>query len=951
MKTSIRFLGAFIFCMLCLVKANAQGLSLSFNLKETDTLANMIADSKKYDIASLTLAGHINDVNTKYIQDLNLNGKLSNLDLSNVISISPSTQNREIVIKGYNKYNINSISTILQYYGCPKGSADSLAQKYPGHSAYGPVKISIRDQIHQKQTVRSYLLIYEPDAYFWGTHTSSKTCVFPMSVLFPLRIFDINSFKKFILPSNLICVGGYDCSYRVKSCEEYVLGNKIHVIGENAFKDSHIGTITFNSTISEIKANAFENATGNCLANSQFVESVESIGDNAFKNSSLLEDTNRSVTLQAKKIGNNAFSHAVIPKYLSLPNIHELGDSAFMATNIESVDIGNIIKVIRNSIFENCTALQIINGGANINYIGKRAFYKCNQLNAFTPSNNLGTIEQEAFADNTALVSFSIPNNATSIGYNAFARSGLKELDLGLFGDYRRDIVSGCDSLEIIAVSSDNTKLKSANGVLLSKDGTKIISYPCAKEDAMYEISNQVTEVADSAFYSVNKLRSLTISETVTQIGKSPFTNSSILEITALPASLPNVTDNETGLDQSKVRLYVHEKDYSTYYIGKYWGDFKKIFILEKATSPDNLINVEVAGTLPEYIGYGNQNKYNTLRLSGYLDSDDIRYLREMAGRDVRGNKTSVVLTDLDFSQASIVKGGSSYYIKNENSSGRLSTSNNIVGESMFEGCNFTNLAISDSTTKIGDKALSDCQLESFKLPAATKELNLNSFFGMATLKEFIVDSDNPNFESLNGVLFSKDIKSLLLYPYAKQGEQYSTPETTTSIGEQAFGGSLLKTVTINEGLKEIGAMAFNNLGSLEGICLPSTLETIGHRAFWGCNNLLDITCKAYYPPTLKYYGLSYYDNFSNKTYENAVLLVPKKDGGYLRYKRMGGWKLFNHVVESDDWMSGIQTIVNIDNDEIVKCYDLNGRVVKNSYHGVNILKMSNGTTKKVFVK
>ena len=278
-----------------------------------------------------------------------------------------------------------------------------------------------------------------------------------------------------------------------------------------------------------------------------------------------------------------------------------------------------------------------------------------------------------------------------------------------------------------------------------------------------------------------------------------------------------------------------------------------------------------------------------------------------MAGRDVWGNKTVGMLKDLGFSQASIVKGGSSYYIKNEYSSGKLTTSDNIVGESMFEGCNFTNLAISEFATKVGDKALYGCLLESFKLPAATKELIPNSFFGMTTLNEFIVDSDNPNFASINGVLFTKDGKSLLLYPYAKQGERYSTPETTTSIGAQAFGGSNLKAVVTNEGLKEIGTMAFNNLGSLEGISLPSTLEIIGHRAFWGCNNLLDISCKAYYPPTLKcdyynYYGQPY-NNFSDKTYENAVLLVPEKNGGY---KSRSGWKLFNNVIESDDWISGI---------------------------------------------
>ena len=91
-----------------------------------------------------------------------------------------------------------------------------------------------------------------------------------------------------------------------------------------------------------------------------------------------------------------------------------------------------------------------------------------------------------------------------------------------------------------------------------------------------------MTEIADSAFYGVNKLRALSISESVTIIGKNAFGKSNILDVKLLPAIPPKVINNQSGLNQSLVRLFVHEKDYSTYYIANYWGDFKNIFILEK---------------------------------------------------------------------------------------------------------------------------------------------------------------------------------------------------------------------------------------------------------------------------------------------------------------------------------------------------------------------------------
>ena len=174
----------------------------------------------------------------------------------------------------------------------------------------------------------------------------------------------------------------------------------------------------------------------------------------------------------------------------------------------------------------------------------------------------------------------------------------------------------------------------------------------------------------------------------------------------------------------------------------------------------------------------------------------------------------------------------------------------------------------------------------------------------------------------------------------------------TTNIGEQAFGGSSLKVVIINEGLTMIETLAFDHLGSLEAISLPSTLKQIGHRAFWGCNKLLDISSKAYNPPTLKYDSNSYfgqpYNNFSDKTYKNAVLAVPEKNGGY---KNREGWKLFNKIIESDSWISEIQTINNNLNDNVIKRYDINGRVTNNPTGGINIIKMNDGIVKKVMQK
>ena len=416
-----------------------------------------------------------------------------------------------------------------------------------------------------------------------------------------------------------------------------------------------------------------------------------------------------------------------------------------------------------------------------------------------------------------------------------------------------------------------------------------------------------------------------------------------------MPGNPPKATENNSGLDQSLVRLFVHEKDYSTYYIANYWGDFKNIYILEDAISPDNVIHVEETGTLPRYIGFGNLFKYKSLKLSGKLNGDDIRYLREMAGRDINGKETAGTLTDLDFSQASIVRGGNCYYKEDQYSS--FYTSDNIIGESMFDKCHFTNLLISENTTIIGERAFSGCPLTSFRLPAMTQTVNMK-FYELKELRKIEVDNKNERYQSIDDVLFTKDGKTLLFYPYSKEGEHYTIPEPVRTIGEQAFGGSNLKIVNANEGLETIETLAFDNLHSLESISLPSTLDEIGHRAFFGCNQLMTISCKAYYPPTLDYNYREYfgqpYNNFSDKTYEEAILIIPKENYGY---NTRSGWKLFKNIEEYD-----LTTNLQMPNEnrgypQINRTYDFNGVLLGAPQRGVNIIRMSDGTVKKVLVK
>lgn len=123
-------------------------------------------------------------------------------------------------------------------------------------------------------------------------------------------------------------------------------------------------------------------------------------------------------------------------------------------------------------------------------------------------------------------------------------------------------------------------------------------------------------------------------------------------------------------------------------------------------------------------------------------------------------------------------------------------------------------------------------------------------------LEAINVAEDNPNYKSVDGILYNKDMTTLLVYPNGKTplqkndkdeiigGGSVRVPDSVKAIGENAFYlCNNLYSIEFNEGLETIGKMAFIKCGNLQEVNLPSTVKTIGEDAFSYCNSLkkLDI--------------------------------------------------------------------------------------------------------------
>ena len=105
-------------------------------------------------------------------------------------------------------------------------------------------------------------------------------------------------------------------------------------------------------------------------------------------------------------------------------------------------------------------------------------------------------------------------------------------------------------------------------------------------------------------------------------------------------------------------------------------------------------------------------------------------------------------------------------------------------------------------------------------------------------LEAYIVSENNPNFKSVDGVVYSKDGKELLACPGAKQGTLVIADGTEAINSSACVYCSGLTSVVFPEGLKTIGSSAFRACSALREINLPDTVTSVGDYAFRQCTNL-----------------------------------------------------------------------------------------------------------------
>jgi len=551
-----------------------------------------------------------------------------------------------------------------------------------------------------------------------------------------------------------------------------------------------------------------------------------------------------------REICNNGLCAIISPSpngAVTIPNwVESIGIYAFMnCSGMTSVTIPDSIKNIGDFAFLNCSGLSSVTIPGSVTNFGEHAFYRCSGLASVTIGNGVSGIRNDMFQYCYGIKTVTMPCVNGLRMSNLFPDSyekSLRKVTLTGGGAIPMRTFEGCTTLSDVDIRNGVTSI--GNFAFDGCSGLTSVTIP-----------NSITSIGSGAFRGCRGLTKITIPDGVPSIGDWTFDGCDGLTSIAIPNSVTNIG-----------RCALSCKNLESVTIGK--GVTR---IGEGAFYDCRALKAVYITDIAKWCGISFDYSANPLSRSQniYLDGklivdlaipDGVTSIGAYAFNGCSG-LTSVTIPD------SVTNIGYAAF-RNLDCSGltnvTMGSSVASIGSSAFEGCSsLTSVMIPDSVTSIGDYAFTDCSgLTSVTIPDSVTNIGDGAFNGCSGLTDvaigkgvtnvgdqafsdcngltnIIVSVSNETYMSVNGLLLTKDGKTLI----SGINGDVIIPESVTSIEDDAFSGcSGLTSVMIPDSVTNIGFYAFNDCSGLTNVTIGNGVNIIMGGVFAGCSGLTNVT-------------------------------------------------------------------------------------------------------------
>lgn len=185
--------------------------------------------------------------------------------------------------------------------------------------------------------------------------------------------------------------------------------------------------------------------------------------------------------------------------------------------------------------------------------------------------------------------------------------------------------------------------------------------------------------------------------------------------------------------------------------------------------------------------------------------------------------------------------------------SGKISIPSSIktIGKQAFMQCELSGINFEEGSQleHVGAQCFWMSKLPTIEIPASVKTIGEGAFFNRY-LTSINVAPESASFASQDGILFSKDMKTLVAYPTSRPAtvdKSYTVPNSVKRLENYAFAmppdavEANLESIVLNDGLEELGDCVFQNLKWVEKIEIPDSVTKMGVAVFNSADELKEV--------------------------------------------------------------------------------------------------------------